>query len=245
MPMYANIDGAKKEQILYYTNINGAQHEIKEMYSNINGVQKKIFSKYYRWYKYTYKRTSSYTTYEPHDADSTIYVRHDKFTSSPSNYMGSRIVVMSDSAFLSGTVEFSYTGQEIYESEFTIYYPGKAERYTGDQRATINNYWVIVKNNGQYHDFIDDVSFSDLDSGNARAVRITSMQNGKYQMNCDYNQSLQKITYYRYDCISEIVMSTNPNAYESSSLSWVGSSHDSTSPTYVYGNTNVYYKAIT
>lgn len=50
MPLYANINGAKKEIIRLYTNIGGASRGINTMYANINGAQKMIFTSGEKFY---------------------------------------------------------------------------------------------------------------------------------------------------------------------------------------------------
>ena len=62
MPLYANIDGAKREVKELYANIGGAKKMLSEMNGNIDGAKKKIFSRYYTWAKYVSER---YDTYYP------------------------------------------------------------------------------------------------------------------------------------------------------------------------------------
>ena len=62
MPLYANIDGAKREVTQLYANIGGAKKMLSEMNGNIDGAKKKIFSRYYTWAKYV---SESYATYYP------------------------------------------------------------------------------------------------------------------------------------------------------------------------------------
>lgn len=62
MPLYANIDGAKREVTQLYANIGGAKKMLSEMNGNIAGAKKKIFSRYYTWAKYVSER---YATYYP------------------------------------------------------------------------------------------------------------------------------------------------------------------------------------
>lgn len=50
MPLYANINGARKEIIRLYANIGGASREINTMYANIDGVKKNIFTNGEKFY---------------------------------------------------------------------------------------------------------------------------------------------------------------------------------------------------
>ena len=60
MPLYANIDGAKREVKELYANIGGAKKMLSEMNGNIDGAKKKIFSRYYTWAKYVSERYDKY-----------------------------------------------------------------------------------------------------------------------------------------------------------------------------------------
>lgn len=67
MPMYANIDGARKEIKLLYNNINGSQKKNKSYYANIQGASKQIYSQYYAWRKYNVITNVTPGTFERFD----------------------------------------------------------------------------------------------------------------------------------------------------------------------------------
>lgn len=75
MPLYANIDGVKREVKELYANIGGAKKMLSEMNGNIDGAKKKIFSRYYTWAKYVSERYATYYPWTCQDTISKEYVR--------------------------------------------------------------------------------------------------------------------------------------------------------------------------
>lgn len=224
MPMYANIDGAQKEQIEFYTNINGAQKELLSLYANINNAQKNIFQKTYTWAMYKSQRSSTTRYDQPVQEDvyrtftlDDLAVEISPAPGTPTNdrmgfYYGTSYNYNNNY----GTFTLSGVGQVdrmLIGDDW--YYPSWAECH-----QAVGNYILIdgLPNHvAQWGD--TPSSFSS----------VTTRLRIDYQMH-------RGAVKYRWDYVfQKYVTSTNPNAYQTSSTaSYYDSASSGSKTAYVF-----------
>ena len=254
MPIYANISGAQKLIINLYENVDNASKLIESMYANIGGASKLIHSKGYLWYKYTYTKTSTTGTGITLGTSYTDYIYHDNdggrefFDSSAfSCYVGSDITISGNTATLTNpkTLEIEEYGN--YSQNIRITVGGTA--YTYSKSSACNN---ALKNQYALTNESTTITFSGAQRIGYKIASVNLLEGetgGMFPVIYGNNDSTIKhnavntTTTYLFTCETTIVSSTDPNAYVSSSYDWLGSDRYNTG-NYVYGSSNVYYKAI-
>ena len=254
MPIYANISGAQKLIINLYENVDNASKLIESMYANIGGASKLIHSKGYLWYKYTYTKTSTTGTGITLGTSYTDYIYHDNdggrefFDSSAfSCYVGSDITISGNTATLTNpkTLEIEEYGN--YSENIRITVGGTA--YTYSKSSACNN---ALKNQYALTNESTTITFSGAQRIGYKIASVNLLEGetgGMFPVIYGNNDSTIKhnavntTTTYLFTCETTIVSSTDPNAYVSSSYDWLGSDRYNTG-NYVYGSSNVYYKAI-
>lgn len=246
--------GGQRLVVNLYGNVNGASKQLESMYANIAGASKLIHSKGYLWYKYTYTKTSttgtgitlgtSYTDYIYSDNDDgREFFRSDGF----SCYVGSDITISGNTATLTNpkTLEMEEYGN--YSQNIRITVGGTA--YTYSKSSACNN---ALKNQYVLTNKRTTMTFSGAQRIGYKIVNVNLLEGtsgGIFPVIYGYNESTIKhnavntATTYLFTCETTIVSSTDPNAYVSSSYDWLGSDRYNTG-NYVYGSSNVYYKAI-
>lgn len=225
------------------------------MYANIGGTSKLIHSKGYLWYKYTYTKTSTTgvgtalgTKFVDEIYDDSDYNDPVEFFSKRYTYkVGSDIIINGGTVTLQSPQTLSMEEYGNYDQNLTINV-GSAS-YTYRQASSCNN---ALKNKYALANRGTSMTFS----GNQRiAYKIAEVDlqagetGGLFPVIYGQNYStithnaVNIVTSYLFTCETTIVSSTNPNAYTSSNLDWLGEDHYNMGD-YVYGSSNVYYKAI-
>lgn len=212
MPLYANIDGAKREVKELYANIGGAKKMLSEMNGNIDGAKKKIFSRYYTWAKYvSYRTGSAYRPYTQTSDEINSYL----WIWEPREYPG---IVEFEHESVDGYKYYIFT----YGTGFSYSSSSGTFSLTGvetDSLSTLmstSNYEIEKKYIGKYVYNTDD----------NRVYKITGHDDVN-TLHLGYMCTRGSIYYkyqYKYDSDVE---STDPNAYTSGSTS--GYTSDSSS----------------
>lgn len=254
MPIYANIGGAQKLIINLYDNVDNASKQLESMYANIDGASKLIHSKGYLWYKYTYTKTSTTGTGITLGTSYTDYIYQDNdggreffYSGGYNYYVGSDITISGNTATLTNpkTLEIEEYGS--YSQNIRITVGGTA--YTYSESSACNN---ALKNQYALTNKSTTITFSGAQRIGYKIASVNLLEGttgGIFPAIIGNNDSTIKhnavntTTTYLFTCETTIVSSTDPNAYVSSSYDWLGSDRYNTG-NYVYGSSNVYYKAI-
>ena len=209
MPLYANIDGAKRDVKELYANIGGAKKMLSEMNGNIDGAKKKIFSRHYTWAKYVSecydKYYPSYNTDEHYQTPLTIFppssiitdgragiwdVVYDNDTDNTEYYL----IIGDDYSYNVNYGSFILTNKQSIRVAYTD---------SNGISFGVSNYFIETNLIGKYVENIDCYKITGHDD--TRALILGT----RYYAG---------IPYYRYRYVyKEDVTSTDPNAYTSGS----------------------------
>ena len=209
MPLYANIDGAKRELTQLYANIGGAKKMLSEMNGNIDGAKKKIFSRLYTWAKYVSER---YDTYYPS-------YNTDNFNRTPITIFPPDSIITEGRAGMWDVVYNNDTNNTEYyliigdEFAFNVNYGNfiltnkrsvrVAYSESNGTSFGVSNYFIETNLIGKYVENGDCYKIADHDD-----TRTLILGTRHYAGN----------PYYRYRYVyKEDVTSTDPNAYTSGS----------------------------
>lgn len=209
MPLYTNIDGAKREVVQLYANIGGAKKMLSEMNGNIDGAKKKIFSRYYTWAKYVSERYDKY--YPAYSTDN--YYQTPITIFPPDSIVTEGKAGMWDVVYNNDTNNTEYyliIGDDYrYNSTYGIFTLTNKTRYRvaySESNGTsfgISNYAIETNLIGKYVVNIDCYKITDHDDTKALILGIRHYADDPYYK-------------YRY-VYKEDVTSTDPNAYTSGS----------------------------
>ena len=200
--------GGSKQLTSLYINTNGSNKELISASGNINGTSKLIFSKLYKWAKYTYTKDNSEYSYDiinmssgsdgiSVSSNSAIYVGSGTYTqtngSSVTLYLSSP-----KSVNLDDMCRITFNGKKYYESDGNI--------------SALSGYWVI-----KYSP--TSTSITVKNDQQELACKISSISSPlRYSLvNPLYStRKFSRITHL-YKCTVEYVSSTDPNAYTDNS----------------------------
>lgn len=219
MPLYANIDGAKREVTQLYANIGGAKKMLSEMNGNIDGAKKKIFSTYYTWAKYVSERYDKY--YPAYNTDNffqtpiTIFPpcsivtdgkagMWDVVYNNDTNNTEYYLIIGDDYTYNVNYGNFILTNKRSVRVAYT-------EESTGISFG-VSNYFIETNLIGKYVENIDCYKITDHNDTESLILGI---------------RHYAAEPYYKYRYVyKEDVTSTDPNAYTSGSTA----NYASTSP---------------
>ena len=209
MPLYANIDGAKREVTQLYVNIGGAKKMLSEMNGNIDGAKKKIFSRYYTWAKYVSYRSG--TTYGGYGT--TVGEQLDMLKIFPPPYNNDSdpgvIRLLEEDSSGKYICEFTYgTGYSYTSSSGRFTLTGKT---TDTLRSDMSksNYYIEQK-------YIGKFVLYEYENGTQYVYKITGHNDVDYLW-LGYRIERGELLYkYQYKYDSD-VKSVDPNAYTSGS----------------------------
>lgn len=226
MPIYCNLGGGQRQIASIQTNKDNSKSELLSAYSNISGANKQIFSKLYRWIKYTYTKTSSYkmstdtysSTYNGSElveriGDSSGSVSYDTTfwisTSIQSSMYSSPAVYLSNPSYVDFCYHASNQGRNIY------FKPTK-ETYA-NSNVPISGYWVIV--HSSYCGEKQIASLNNISDGTVIARRFSYLyaDNPVTASDFSFDQAMEAVKLYQFTCATSYLESTDPNAYSESS----------------------------
>lgn len=210
MPLYTNIDGAKREVVQLYANIGGAKKMLSEMNGNIDGAKKKIFSRYYTWAKYVSecydKYYPAYNTNNYYQTPITIFPPESIVTEGKAGMWD--VVYNNDT---NNTEYYLIIGDDFtYHSNygiFTLTNKRSVRVAYSESNGTsfgVSNHFIETNLIGKYVENIDCYKITDHDDTKALILGIRHYADDPYYK-------------YRY-VYKEDVTSTDPNAYTSGSI---------------------------
>lgn len=202
MPLYANIDGAKREVTQLYANIGGAKKMLSEMNGNIGGAKKKIFSKYYTWAKYiSYQSGFEYGNYHVsstiREKDLGIWPPYEK---AGITVYDSEVGGVKYYNFIYGT-DFYYSNSN---GSFSLL--GK-KTYSLNTSMSTNNYTIEHEFIGKYVYDADEECIYEITGHDD--VHLLHLGKSRFRGILHYKYQ------FKYD---SDVTSTDPNAYTSGSI---------------------------
>ena len=226
MPIYCNLGGGQQQIASIYTNKDNSKIELLSAYSNITGTNKQIFSKLYRWVKYSYTKTSSYkmgtniyssshngselVDYIGDSSSSVSYnTTFDISTNIQSSMYSSPAVQLSNPSYVQFCYYSSNQGRNIY------FKPTK-ETYA-NASVPISGYWVIV--HSKYYGQAKISTLDGISDGTVIARRFSYLyaDNPVSASNFSFDQAMEAVKLYQFTCTTSYLESTDPNAYSESS----------------------------